>query len=96
MRQHLKMNSNFSYQSPLSNRYASKEMSSLFSEESKYTTWRKLWIALAKAQHALGLPISQSQIDSMIKNLHELDLECRFRIRKAIQARRNGPHSHVW
>ncbi|MBM3208106.1 MAG: adenylosuccinate lyase [Chlamydiae bacterium] len=69
------MNSNFSYQSPLSHRYASKEMSSLFSEETKYITWRKLWIALAKAQKSLGIAITKEQIDSMVKNLYELDLD---------------------
>ena len=79
------MNSNFSYQSPLSNRYASKEMSSLFSEETKYTTWRKLWIALAKAQRSLGLPISEAQIDSMIKNLHELDLDVAMEYEKQLK-----------
>ncbi len=62
------------YQSPLSGRYASREMSFLFSDKYKYTTWRKLWIALAKAEHALGVPITEAQIQSMIRELHSLDL----------------------
>ena len=69
------MNTEYIYKSPLSERYASREMSSLFSDENKYITWRKLWIALAQAEKHLGLPISEEQIQSMQKNLHELDLD---------------------
>jgi len=54
------------YQSPLSERYASKEMCYLFSDQYKFSTWRKLWIALAEAQHELGLKtITSDQIDEM-------------------------------
>src|SRR3989304_1054608 len=54
------------YQSPLSERYASKEMCYLFSDQYKFSTWRKLWIALAEAQKELGLKtISGDQIDEM-------------------------------
>ena len=49
------------YVSPLSTRYASREMQYLFSEEHKFRTWRKLWIALARAERQLGLPITAEQ-----------------------------------
>lgn len=50
------------YQSPLSERYASKEMQYIFSPDMKFKTWRKLWIALAETEAELGLPISEEQI----------------------------------
>ena len=53
------------YVSPLSTRYASREMQHIFSDNFKFRTWRKLWIALAKAEHALGLPVTQAQIDEL-------------------------------
>ncbi len=53
------------YESPLSARYADKEMKYLFSPDKKFRTWRKLWIALAEAERELGLPITQAQIDEM-------------------------------
>src|SRR5579862_6911732 len=62
------------YQSPFSNRYASEEMSHLFSPYYKYITWRKLWIALAKGQKELGLPITSEQIASMEAALDKIDL----------------------
>src|SRR5579862_1138883 len=62
------------YQSPFSNRYASQEMSHLFSPYYKYITWRKLWIALAKGQKELGLPITSEQIASMEAALDKIDL----------------------
>ncbi len=63
-----------SYQSPLSNRYASEEMSYLFSPYFKFLTWRKLWIALAKAQKALGLPITDAQITELQNAAEKIDL----------------------
>lgn len=53
------------YESPLSSRYADKEMKYLFSPDMKFRTWRRLWIALAEAEKELGLPITQEQIDEM-------------------------------
>lgn len=55
------------YESPLNRRYSSKEMSYIFSDEKKFRTWRQLWIALAKAEMELGLPITQSQLDELIR-----------------------------
>ena len=53
------------YESPLSSRYASQEMLYLFSQDKKFTTWRRLWIALARAEMNLGLPVTQEQIDEL-------------------------------
>ena len=51
------------YENPLITRYASKEMAHIFSDDVKFKTWRKLWIALAEAEHEMGLPISKEQVD---------------------------------
>ncbi|EJY57843.1 AAEL017333-PA [Aedes aegypti] len=61
------------YRSPLSTRYASKEMQYLFSEQNKFSTWRKLWIILAKAQKELGLEISDVQIAEMEAHIEDID-----------------------
>ena len=53
------------YESPLSTRYASEYMLGLFSSDTRYQTWRKLWVALAKAEMTLGLPITQAQVDEL-------------------------------
>ncbi len=63
------------YENPLIKRYASKEMSYLFSDEKKFTTWRKLWVALAKAEQKLGLPISDEQIAELEANVHNLNID---------------------
>ncbi|HSX38709.1 MAG TPA: adenylosuccinate lyase [Chlamydiales bacterium] len=68
------MNEN-EYISPFSSRYASKEMSYLFSEEYKIITFRRLWISLAKAQMRLGLPITRIQVTQMEKHLEEIDFD---------------------
>ena len=58
-----------SYQSPLSSRYASKEMSHLFSNAMRFRTWRSLWLNLAIAEKELGLPISDEAIEQMSQHL---------------------------
>ena len=63
------------YQSPLSERYASKEMQSIFSNDRKFTTWRELWIALAESEQELGLPISDEQIREMKSQISNIDYE---------------------
>lgn len=63
------------YISPWSQRYASPEMQSIFSPGNKYTTWRKLWLALAKAQKELGLPITAKQLQVMEKNIFNIDYQ---------------------
>lgn len=64
-----------SYESPFCTRYASKEMQYLFSADMKFKTWRKLWIALAKAEKELGLPITQQQIDELVQNADNINYE---------------------
>ena len=63
------------YESPFGARYASKEMQYLFSQDKKFKTWRLLWIALAKAEHQLGLPITQEQIDELIAHKDDINYE---------------------
>lgn len=63
------------YQSPLSERYASAEMRANFSERTKVMRWRSLWIALAKAEQQLGLPIEDAQIDQMLTTAKDIDFE---------------------
>jgi len=63
------------YESPLSSRYASDEMLRLFSPDKKFSTWRRLWVALARAEMQLGLPIAQSQIDEMEAHLDDINYE---------------------
>src|SRR5262245_60729300 len=64
-----------SYKTPLAERYASQAMRFNFSERRKFTTWRRLWIALAKAERELGLPITQEQIDELIAHADDLNLD---------------------
>lgn len=63
------------YENPLITRYASKEMSYIFSDESKFSTWRKLWIALAEAEKELGLNITDEQINEMKENIYNIDYD---------------------
>ena len=63
------------YQSPLSERYASKEMQYIFSPDKKFKTWRKLWIALAETEKELGLNITQEQIDELKSHQDDINYE---------------------
>ncbi len=62
------------YSHPLGERYASEEMQAIFAPAHRYGTWRRLWLALAAAQHELGLPIPQQALDEMRSGLDEIDL----------------------
>ena len=64
---------NDTYQSPFNARYASAEMSRLFSPDMRYTTWRKLWVALAESEMELGLPITQAQVDALKAHIEPID-----------------------
>lgn len=63
------------YESPFNSRYASKEMQYLFSAEKKFSTWRKLWVALAESEMELGLPITESQINEMKDHIYDIDYQ---------------------
>ena len=81
------------YQSPLSERYASREMQYLFSQDKKFTTWRKLWIALAETEKELGLSITQEQIDELKANAEEINYEIARAREKEV---RHDVMSHVY
>ncbi|MEG1428522.1 MAG: adenylosuccinate lyase [Hydrogenoanaerobacterium sp.] len=63
------------YESPFSSRYASDEMQELFSSDKKFKTWRKLWVALARAEMELGLPISNEQVAELQAHIDDLNLD---------------------
>ena len=63
------------YIDPLTQRYASKEMMYIFSDDNKFTTWRKLWIALAEGEKSLGLDITDEQINEMKAHINDIDYD---------------------
>lgn len=63
------------YQTPLAERYASKEMQYIFSPDMKFKTWRKLWIALAETEKELGLDITDEQIEELKANKDNINYE---------------------
>ncbi|MDD4691210.1 adenylosuccinate lyase [Eubacterium aggregans] len=63
------------YESPLIERYASKEISRIFSADNKFSTWRKLWVALAEAEQELGLPITDTQIEELRAKIYDIDYD---------------------
>lgn len=81
------------YQSPLSERYASREMQYIFSPEKKFRTWRKLWIALAETEKELGLPITQEQIDELKAHNDDINFDVAKEREKLV---RHDVMSHVY
>lgn len=81
------------YESPLSARYASKEMKYIFSPDKKFRTWRKLWIALAESEKELGLPITQEQIDELEAHADDINYEVAQEREKIV---RHDVMSHVY
>ena len=63
------------YENPLCKRYASKEMQQIFSDDKKFSTWRKLWIALAESEKELGLDIKDEQIEEMKAHIYDIDYD---------------------
>ncbi len=61
------------YESPLSSRYASQYMLNLFSAETRIRTWRRLWVSLARAEHKLGLPVTQEQVEELEAHITDID-----------------------
>ena len=81
------------YVSPLSERYASKEMQYIFSPDMKFKTWRKLWIALAETEKELGLPITQEQIDELKAHAEDINYDVAKAREKEV---RHDVMSHVY
>ena len=63
------------YETPLNSRYASREMQKIFSPDRKFTTWRKLWVALAESEMEMGLPVTQKQVDELKAHVEDIDYE---------------------
>ena len=81
------------YVSPLSTRYASSEMQHIFSDDFKFRTWRRLWIALARAEHKLGLDVTQEQIDELEAHADDINYEVAQAREKLV---RHDVMSHVY
>ena len=81
------------YESPLSSRYADKEMKYIFSPDMKFRTWRKLWIALAEAEHELGLNITDEQIEELKAHADDINYETAEAREKLV---RHDVMSHVY
>ena len=64
------------YESPLASRYASEEMLKLFSAQRRIETWRRLWVALARAEHRLGLPVTEEQVRELEAHISDIDFDC--------------------
>lgn len=81
------------YNTPLNSRYASKEMSYIFSDDMKFRTWRKLWLSLAQSEKELGLNITDKQIEELESNLDNINFEDAEKKEKEI---RHDVMSHVY
>lgn len=81
------------YKSPLSTRYASRRMQELFSEDTRYTTWRKLWVSLARAEKEMGLPITDEQIEALEEHIYDIDYDV---VRKREQEVRHDVMAHIY
>ncbi|MCU6719262.1 MULTISPECIES: adenylosuccinate lyase [Porcipelethomonas] len=69
------MSNTNSYESPFCTRYASEEMQYIFSADKKFTTWRRLWVALARAEMKLGLPVTEAQVKQLEENINNIDYD---------------------
>ena len=81
------------YESPLSSRYASDYMLRLFSMDKRIQTWRQLWVALARAQHQLGLPVSAEQVRELEAHVSDIDYACASAREKEV---RHDVMAHVY
>lgn len=82
-----------SYENPLCERYAGKRMQEIFSPDRKFSTWRKLWVALAESQKELGLDISDRQIEVMRKHIHDINYEAAEQREKEV---RHDVMAHIY
>ena len=81
------------YESPLISRYASEEMTTLFSQQKRVETWRRLWLALAEAEHELGLPITEEQLQDLAAHLTDIDFACAAQREKEV---RHDVMAHIY
>ena len=81
------------YVSPLSTRYASDEMQYCFSDDFKFTTWRRLWVALARAEHKLGLNVTEAQIAELEAHVDDINYDVAEAREKEV---RHDVMSHVY
>ena len=81
------------YEPPLSSRYASDYMLRLFSMDKRIQTWRQLWVALARAQHQLGLPVSAEQVRELEAHVSDIDYACASAREKEV---RHDVMAHVY
>ncbi len=84
---------NDSYESPFCTRYASKQMQQLFSADTRYQTWRKLWVELARAQHDLGLPVTAEQVAELEAHISDIDYDIEREKEKEI---RHDVMAHIY
>lgn len=87
------MNNTNSYESPFCTRYASEEMQYIFSADKKFTTWRKLWVALARAEMKLGLPVTEAQVKQLEEHVGDIDYEVAAEREKLV---RHDVMAHVY
>ena len=81
------------YESPFSARYASDEMKKLFSADTRYRTWRRLWTELASAERELGLPVTEKQVEELKEHIEDIDYEC---VRQREKEVRHDVMAHVY
>ena len=81
------------YETPLCGRYASEYMQKLFSADTRYRTWRKLWTALAREERKLGLPITEEQVAELEAHQEDIDYECVRRREKEV---RHDVMAHIY
>ena len=81
------------YESPLASRYASEYMLNLFSSDTRYQTWRKLWVALAREESRLGLPVTEEQVAELEAHITDIDYEC---VRQREKEVRHDVMAHVY
>ena len=81
------------YESPLASRYASEYMLHLFSPDTKFQTWRKLWVELARAEHELGLPVTAAQVEELSAHITDIDYDCAAKREKEV---RHDVMAHVY
>ena len=81
------------YESPLAGRYASPYMLHLFSPDMRFQTWRRLWTALARAQHQLGLPVTEEQVRQLEQHITDIDYDTARRREREV---RHDVMAHVY